>query len=200
MTLPWGRHFHSKQLQSDVRQRPNYSFSTGPDVCDFAQTSGGDVVDEAADSDALGNPGMSAELLQLVADIFINVLEGVEEGGSNSGRPGVILDSGAQVLLAGLHQAAIGVIDNHDFLSAQQIVGYHQRAQRVLRNDASGIANDVRVSRAQPQSANGKPGIHAGQDRKSALGTRRLFAQFMRARIDFVCCDHFVNGAHGRIV
>jgi hypothetical protein len=46
---------------------------------------------------------MGAELLQLVADIFFDVLEGVEESGSNSGRSGAILDSGAQVLLAGVH-------------------------------------------------------------------------------------------------
>jgi len=57
-----------------------------------------------------------------VADIFIDVLEGVEEGGRNSGHSGAILDSGTQVLFAGVHQAAIGVIDDHDFLSAEQIV------------------------------------------------------------------------------
>ena len=99
-----------------------YGASVASGVLDFAETSTGDVVDEAADSDALGNPRMGAELLQLVADIFIYVLEGVEEGGSNSSRSGAILDSSAQVLLASVHQAAIGVIDNHDFLSAEQIV------------------------------------------------------------------------------
>ena len=86
------------------------------------QKSSGDVVDEATDSDTHGNPGMGAELLQLVADIFIDVLEGEEEGGSYSSRPGAILDSSAQVLLASLHQAAIGMVDDHDFLSAEQMV------------------------------------------------------------------------------
>ena len=116
---------------------------------------------------------MGAQLLQLVADIFFDVLEGVEKRGSNSGRPGASLDSGAQVLLAGAHQSAIGVIDNHDFLSAEQIVRYDQRPQTVLRNDASGIADDVRVSGVQPQSANRKAGIHTGQHRQAALWTRR---------------------------
>ncbi len=115
---------------------------------------------------------MGAELLQLVADIFFDVLEGVEEGGSHSGGPGAMLDSGAQVLLAGVHQSAIGVIDNHDFLSAEQVVRYDQRAQAVLGNDATGITDDVRVSRFQSQSANGQAGIHAGQDREVALWTR----------------------------
>jgi len=93
---------------------------------------------------------MGAQFLQLLADIFFDVLEGIEEGGRNSGRSSALLDSGAQVLLAGVHQAAIGMIDDHDFLGAEQIVRYDQRAQRVFRNDASGIADDVRVSRAEP--------------------------------------------------
>jgi len=109
----------------------------------------GDVVDEAAHGDGLGNPGMGAELLQLVADIFIDVLEGVEEGGSNSGGSGAILDSGAQILFAGEHQSAIGVIDDHDFLGAEQIMRYDQGAQGVFRHDTAGVAYDVRVSRFQ---------------------------------------------------
>jgi hypothetical protein len=47
-------------------------------------------------------------LLQLVADIFIDVLEGAKEGGRTCGRSGTILDSGAQVLFASVHQAVIG--------------------------------------------------------------------------------------------
>jgi hypothetical protein len=167
-------------------------------VLDFAEAPTGDVVDEAADGDTLGNPRMSPELLQLVADIFFDVLEGIEAGGSDSGGSGAILDSAAQVLLAGVHQSAIGVIDDHDFLGAQQIMRYHQRAEGVFRNDAAGIADDVRVSRFQAQGANRKPGIHTGQDRELALRTRGQFAQFMGARVDFVCCEYFVDDAHGR--
>jgi hypothetical protein len=44
-----------------------------------------------------------------------------------------------------VHQSAISVIDYHEFLGAQQIVRDEQRAQGVVRNDAAGIANDVRV-------------------------------------------------------
>ena len=55
-------------------------------ILDFAETATCDVVDEAADGDTLGNPRMGAELLQLVADIFFDVLEGVEGGGSDQRR------------------------------------------------------------------------------------------------------------------
>jgi len=48
-------------------------------VFDFAEQSAGDVVDETADGNLLWNPRMGAQLLQLVADIFFNVLEGVEK-------------------------------------------------------------------------------------------------------------------------
>src|SRR5712692_1932307 len=141
---------------------------------------------------------MGAELLQLVADIFFDVLEGVEEGGSNSGGSGAILDSGAQVLFGGEHQSAIGVIDDHDFLGAQEVVRYDQGAQGVFRHDAAGIADDVRVSRFQAQGANRKPGIHTGQDGELALGTRGQFAQFVGARVNFVGGEDFIDGAHGQ--
>jgi hypothetical protein len=52
------------------------------------ETPTSDVIDEA---DTVGNPGMGAKLLQLVTDVFFGALEGVEEGGCNSGLPGAIL-------------------------------------------------------------------------------------------------------------
>ena len=156
------------------------------------------VINEAAYGDSFGNPGMRSQLLQLVADIFINVLEGVEERGNYGGGSGAILDSGAQILFAGMHQSTIGVIDDHDFLGAQQVVRYDQGAQSIVRNDAACITDDVRVSRFQTQRANRKPGIHARQNRKLALRTRRQSAQFMRARIYFVCGDGFIDDAHDR--
>jgi len=157
----------------------------------------GDVVDEAADGDGRRNPGMGAEFLQLVADIFFDVLEGVEEGRSKSGGSCAILDSGAQVLFGGEHQSAIGVIDDHDFLGAQEIVRYDQGAQGVFRHDTAGVADDVRVSRFQTQGTNRKAGIHTGQDGELALGARGKLAQFMGARVNFVGSEDFIDDAHG---
>jgi len=163
---------------------------------DFTEKAAAHVIDEAADGDCLGNPGMRGELLQLVANIFIDILEGVEKRGSQSGGSREILDPGAQILFAGVHQSAIGVIDDHDFLGAEQVMRYQQGAQRVVRNNAAGIADDVRVSRFQTQRANRKPGIHARQDREFALRARSQFAQLVRARINFVCGEDFVDDAH----
>ena len=88
-------------------------------ILDFTEQTAGHVVDEATGVNRLGNPGMGAKLLQLFAHIFFDVLEGVEEGWSNDGGSGAILNSRAQILFAGVHQTAIGVIDHHNFLGAQ---------------------------------------------------------------------------------
>lgn len=129
---------------SSGRKNSRETASSSP-ALNLPQQAAGDVVDEAADGHALRHPGMAAKLLQLVADIFLDILEGVEEGRSHRGGARAILNSGAQILFAGVHQSAISVIDYHEFLGAQQIVRDEQRAQGVVRNDAAGIANDVRV-------------------------------------------------------
>src|SRR5712691_2988551 len=101
----WPLRFAPREARWTLRRSDEIrvSMELRSSVLDFAEIAAGDVVDEAADGDGLGNPGMCAELLQLVADIFVYVLEGVEEGGSNGGRPGAVLDSGAQILFAGEH-------------------------------------------------------------------------------------------------
>src|SRR5437016_1396365 len=196
----WPLRFAPREARWTPRRSDEIRVSREPrsEVLDFAEMAAGDVVDEAADGDGLGNPRMGAELLQLVADIFFDVLEGIEEGGGNSSGPGAVLDSGAQIVFGGVHQSAIGVIDDHEFLGAEEIVRYDQGAQGVFRNNSAGIADDVRVSRFQTQRANRKPRIHTGQDGELALGTRGQSAQFMGMRVNLVGSENFVNDTHGR--
>jgi len=140
---------------------------------------------------------VATQLLDLATDVFFEILKRIEEGGSDRGSAGAILDLGAQILFAGLHQPAIRVIDDHELLGAQQIVRHEQRAQAVVRNDAAGIANDVSIARLEAQRANRKAGIHAGEHGELSLGARRQIAQFVRARVDLVRCEDFVDDAHG---
>ena len=140
---------------------------------------------------------MGAQLLQLMSDVFIDVLEGVKKSGSDGLGPGAVLDLGTQIALGGVHQPTIGVVDDHKFLAAEQIMRNDQGAQRVVGDDAAGIADDVGVSLLQAQSARRKPRVHAGQDGELALRTRSQPAQFMGARVDFVCGENFINDAHG---
>lgn len=89
------------------------------EVFDFTEAAGSYVVDEAADGYGLRYPWMGAELLELVADVFVDVLEGEEERGSDGGGAGAVLDAGAEILLAGVHEAAVGVVDDHELLGAE---------------------------------------------------------------------------------
>src|SRR6266849_3572048 len=166
-------------------------------VLDFTEMAAGNVVDKAADGEGLGNPGMGAELLQLVADIFFDVLERVEEGGGDSLGSGAVLDSGAQVVFGGMHQAAIGMVNDHEFLGAQQVMRHHQGTESVIRDDATGVADDVGIALFQSQSANRKTGVHTSEDSELAFRARSQSAEFMGARVDFVGGKNFVNDAHG---
>src|SRR4029077_16318474 len=105
---------------------PGAGIKSALTILNFAKQTAGYVVDEATDPDRFRNPGVGAKFLQLMADIFINVLEGVEERGSDSRGPGPVLDSGAQIVLGGQHQTTISVIDDHKFLGAEEIVRNHE--------------------------------------------------------------------------
>src|SRR5439155_6512898 len=108
-------------------------------------------------------------------------LGSVGGGGSDGGGSRAILDSGAQVLFAGVHESAIRMVDDHEFLGPEQMMRYHKGAQRVIRDYSAGIADDVRISLFQSQRASRKAGVHAREDSELALRTRREPAQFMGA-------------------
>ena len=166
-------------------------------MLDFTKPSAGDIVDEAADGNGIRDPWMGAELLQLVADVFIDVLESVEEGRSDGGGSSAILDLVAQIVLGGVHQSAIGVIDDHKFLSAEKMMGDDERAQRVVGYDAAGVADDVGIAFLESQSTSGEAGIHAGEDGELALRARSQAAQLVGARVDLIGGENFVDDGHG---
>src|SRR6516162_3858473 len=99
---------------SSTDKRPLTGSQTRSAVLNFAQEAGRDVVDKPANGDFFRNPRMGAQLLQLVADVLVNILEGVKKGRRNGSRARAILDARAQILFAGVHQATIGVVDDHE--------------------------------------------------------------------------------------
>jgi hypothetical protein len=165
-------------------------------AADFTQLSTGYIIDKSAHGDFLGNPGVRAELLQLMTNIFVDVLKGVKERRRDGRGPCAILDPVAQILFRGVHQAAIGVVDDHELPGIQQVMRYDKGAQAVLRDDAARVSNDVGVASFQAEGTNGKPRVHASENGKMALGARREFSQFVRARIEFVSLENFVDYAH----
>lgn len=140
---------------------------------DFAEEAGDDVVDEAARGDVFGNPGMRAEFLQLLADVPLNVVEGVEMRRGDGGGSGTILDHRAQLLLALVEQSAVGVVDHHELFGAEQIVRDEQRPQAIVCDDAARVADDVGIAGFQAHGANREPRVHTSEDGELALGPRR---------------------------
>jgi hypothetical protein len=53
--------------------------------------------------------------------VLLGVLKSKEECRSDGGGPGTVLDERSQVLLASMHQAAIGVLDEYDFMGLEEI-------------------------------------------------------------------------------
>ena len=139
---------------------------------------------------------MGAEFLKLVADVFVDVLEGEEESGSDGGGAGAGLDTVAKVLLAGVHEAAIGVVDDHEFLGAEKIVGDEERAEGIVGDDTTGVADDMSVAGFQAESADGEARVHAGKNGEFAFGARGEAAEFVSLRVNFVCGEDFVDDRH----
>ena len=140
---------------------------------------------------------MGTQLLQLMVDVFVEVLKGIKARWSNRRGSSAVFNSCAKILFGRAHQAAVGVINDHELLGAQQIVRHEQRSEAIVRHDAAGVANDVRVPRPQAQGADGKPGVHAGEDGKLTFGTWGKVAQCVGLRVDFVRSHDFIYYAHG---
>ena len=140
---------------------------------------------------------MGSEFLELVANIFVDVLESVEEGRGNGGSAGAILDTRAKVLLSGLHEAAIGVIDDHELLGSEEVVRDQEGAERIVGNDATGVADDVRVAGLEAECADREARIHASEDCELALGTRGEAAELVGAGVLLVGDEDFVDDGHG---
>ena len=167
------------------------------EVGDFAEAAGGDIVDEATDGNGLRDPRMGAEFLELVADIFVDVLEGEEEGGGDGGGACAILNASAEVLLAGEHEATVGVVDDHELFGAKEVMGDEEGAEGIVGDDAAGIANDVGVAGFEAEGADGEARVHTSEDGEFALGARGEAPKFVGAGIDFVGNKDFVDDRHG---
>jgi hypothetical protein len=140
---------------------------------------------------------MGPQLLDLVANVLVNVLEGVEERRSDRRCSRSILDPVAQILFGGVRQPAIGMIDDHEFPGFQQIVGDDERTKSVFSDDTACISNNVGVRGLQAEREDGEPRVHAGEHGEMALRARSEPPQFMGARIEFVGLEDFVDYAHG---
>ena len=119
------------------------------------------------------HPVVRLELADLLAHVLLHVLKGMEVNGRVGPCACLRLDGGVQLFFAGLHQAAVGVIDDHELFRAQQVMGHQDRAKCIIGHDAARIPDHVHVARLEPESPVRNARVHAGQDGKFQPRTRR---------------------------
>ena len=137
---------------------------SGLDGVDLHQAAGGQVQDEAAHGIGAGDERRGLD----AGDRLAHAVGQVGEGPRRPGRPraGLSLQGGAQLLVGEGEHAAAGVVDEEDLLGAQQVLADRQGADRVLGDQAAGVADDVRLARGEPQGREDVHArVHAGHDR-----------------------------------
>lgn len=114
----------------------------------------------------------------LLADIFFEVVEGVEVSGFGCGGSHFFGQAGFQFVFTHFQQAAVGVVDDDEFLGVEQMMGDDERANGVPGGDATGVADHVRVARAESEAMlEENSGVHAGEHRHVAFGADGEIAQ-----------------------
>jgi len=132
------------------------------------------VVNEAADWNVPGNPRVRFHAPNLLAEVFFEIIEGMKVGGCTEVGSHFFGELFLEFGLAHFEQAAIGVIDDDELLGVEQVMGNDQRAQGIFCGDAAGIADHVRVSGTQTETAlEENSGIHAGQHGDAAARLNR---------------------------
>src|SRR2546430_6809728 len=86
---------------------------------------------------------MRAQFLQLVTHVFINVLESVKKCRSDRRGARAILDARAQLLFSRVHQSAVRVVDDHELLSAEQMMRDDRSESTRLNSSHSQISYAV---------------------------------------------------------
>ena len=84
--------------------------------------------------------------------------------------PGRGADPLVQLGLGAAGHRAAGVRDDQDALDAEQVDAEHQRLERLGRDPAAGVAEDLGVAGLQPDHPQRvDPGVHAGHDRDAGV-------------------------------
>ena len=116
--------------------------------------------------------------LDLLAYVGFEIVEGVEVGGGAERGAHFFGQRFLQFVFLHPHQAAIGVVDDDEFLGVEQVVGDDQGADRVLGGDASGVADHVGVAGLQAEAAfEEDAGVHASEDSHVAAGANGEISQ-----------------------
>lgn len=142
----------------------------------------------------LRDPRVRFHALHLLAHIFSQIVEAIEIRRLTGIGAHFSSKVCSQLVFFYLQQAAVGVIDDDEFLSVEKMMRNDQRAQSVVRGNAAGIADHVRIARLQSEAALEKnAGIHAGEHSYAAARLDRkvpkveVLYEFLIGFEQFVC-------------
>jgi hypothetical protein len=167
---------------------------------DFRELAGFNVVDEAAHGD-VAYVGMIFDAGDLAADILLEVFERVEVRRRYGGDAALVLELVEELIVSEGDHAAIGVIDDDEFLCAQQVMRNDQGAQRVFGGDAAGVADDVGVTGFETQKLfDAEARVHAGEDGKFFGRGHGQAALVEFGGVLLIGCQDFVGDAHDWLI
>src|SRR5919199_5368511 len=139
---------------------------------DLPQPAGLDLVDEPADRVLLRDERARLDPVDRLAHVLLEVLEGLGRPGRLDSR--VLLDLTPELVVVEGQHAAVRVMDQDDFLGAEQPLGDRQRADLVVRHDPAGVPDHVSVAELEAQDRIGVHArVHARDDRDLLRGWYR---------------------------
>src|SRR5215467_4393077 len=188
---------------------------TGPFNLD--KLAGADVVDVSVHLNGFGNERVVADALDVVAHGFLLVLDRepfdvfagsrtrafanlTETGGSEFGTFEAGTEEVAHHIVGEELHAAVGVMNDKEFPSAEKFVADDKGADGVVTGASASVANHVCVAFGETRELGGvQAGVHAGQNGEAACGGHGELTLFAKSggifRIGFQ--DLAENLAHG---
>ncbi len=142
-----------------------------------------------------GMNGLDRDPVDRLADVGVQV--GERLGRPLGLQPGLVLDALLELVVGEGQHPAVGVVDEDDLLGAQQPLRDGQRADLVVGDHPTGVADHVRLALVQAEQAvDVQPGVHAGDD-GDVLGRRQRERAGEGLGVAGVVGEQFVRDGHG---
>src|ERR1017187_5662266 len=162
---------------------------------DFTQPPVRHVVDESPNRVLLRNERAQIDAGDRLANVLVEIPESFD-------RPrrldaGLVLDLLLELVVGEGEHSAVGVMDEDDLLCTEQPLGDRQRADLVICDDATGVADYVSIALFQAEHPVGvQPRVHAGQHRHLLARRQRQGALVERRGVGLVVAQKLVGHIH----
>jgi len=160
--------------------------ASGFGAFDFKELAGADIVEIAVDGNGVGDERVIADARNVIKDclflvfddepfdVFASARAGAlanvaETAGSEFGSFEAGIEKIAHNVVGEEFHAAIGVMDDEKFLSAEQLVADDEGADGVITGTAARVADHVGVAFREPREFCGvEAGVHTSEDGEAA--------------------------------